>query len=133
MRRLVLAVVIALGGCVEGPSSEALRAARVFPANYRAELLAYLRTFLNDPSDVRNAYVSEPVLTRVQGEERYVNCVRFDAKTASGRYRGTRDHLARYFGGKLEYFLELRPEANDDRCRGAAYQRFPELEQLGRR
>ena len=97
------------------------------------ELIAHLRNFLNDPSNVRNAYVSEPVLTKIQGEERYVNCVRFNAKSASGGYRGNRDHLARYFGGKLEYFLELRPEANDDRCRGADYQPFPELEQLGRR
>jgi len=122
-----------LAGCagVEGPSAETLRAARLYPANYKGELIAYLRTFLNDPH-VRDAYVSEPALTKIQGEERYVNCVRFDAKASSGGYRGSRDHLARYFGGKLEYFMELRPEAKDDRCRKVDYQAFPELEQLGR-
>jgi len=135
MRRLVFLLAVAVSGCagIDGPSPETARAARLFPATYKAELIAYLRNFLNDPSNVRNAYVSEPVLTKIQGEERYVNCVRFNAKSASGGYRGNRDHLARYFGGKLEYFLELRPEANDDRCRGADYQPFPELEQLGRR
>jgi hypothetical protein len=135
MRWLVLLFTGALGGCaaIDGPSPETVRAARLYPANYKAELIAHLRNFLNDPTGVRNAYVSEPVLTKIQGEERYVNCVRFNAKSASGSYRGVRDHMARYFGGKLEYFLELRPEANDDRCRGADYQPFPELEQLGRR
>ena len=133
MGRMALVLAVALGGCVQAPSTETMQASRVFPANYKAELVAYLRTFLNDPTNVRNAYVSEPVLVRLQAEERYVNCVRFDAKSASGGYRGTRDHLARYFAGKLEYFMELRPEANDDRCRSANYQPFPELERMARR
>jgi hypothetical protein len=135
MRGLVLLLALAVGGCAaaDGPSVETVRAARLFPANYKGELIAYLRNFLNDPTNVRNAYVSEPVLMRFQGEERYVNCVRFDAKASTGSYRGTRDHLARYFGGKLEYFLELRPEMRDDRCRSADYQPFPELEQMSRR
>ena len=135
MRALVLLLALVLGGCagIDAPSPETVRAARQFPANYKAELIAYLRNFLNDPTNVRNAFVSEPVLKTFQGEERYVNCVRFNAKSASGGYRGNRDHLARYFGGKLEYFMELRPEANDDRCRSADYQPFPELEQMTRR
>jgi hypothetical protein len=134
MRRL--AVIVALctvAGCADGPSSGVLQTARVFPANYRAELIAYLRNFLNDPTNVRNAYLSEPALTRLQGEERYVTCVRFDAKNSYGGYRGSRDHLATYFGGKLEYFVELRPETGDDRCKTATYGPFPELEKLTRR
>ena len=94
-----LAVMAALGtvaGCAEGPSAGVLQTARVFPANYRAELVAYLRNFLNDPTGVRNAYLSEPALMRLQGEERYVSCVRFDAKNSYGGYRGSRDHLATY-------------------------------------
>jgi len=134
MRALAVVLAIALGGCAtDGPSAETVRAAHLFPTNYRAELLAYLRTFLNDPTNVHSAFVSEPTLIKIQGEERYINCVRFDAKTSSGSYRGSRDYLASYFGGKLEYFVELRPEAKDDRCRSASYQPFPELEQLGRR
>ena len=132
MRRLALLVALVLGGCVDGPTLETLRAARVAPTNYRAELIAYLRNFLNDPTGVRNAYVSEPTLAAFQGEERYFSCVRFDARLSSGRYRGARDHLAVYFGGKLEHFVELRPEAGDERCRSASYVPFPELEQLRR-
>jgi hypothetical protein len=129
----VMAALAAVAGCAEGPSAGVLQTARVFPANYRAELVAYLRNFLNDPTGVRNAYLSEPALMRLQGEERYVTCVRFDAKNSYGGYRGSRDHLATYFGGKLEYFVELRPEAGDERCKAATYGPFPELEKLTRR
>jgi hypothetical protein len=139
MRRLALFLVLApaaaaLAGCagVEGPSAESIQAVHTFPASYKAEVLAYLRTFLNDPTNVHDAYISEPALTRVRGIERYVSCVRFDAKAASGRYRGSRDHLASYYGGKLENFVELRQEASDQ-CRSADYRPFPELQQLGRR
>jgi hypothetical protein len=140
MRRLVPGPILVLAGCagiagcagMQGPSAESMQAARTFPANYKAELLAHLRTFLNDPSQVRNAYLSEPALTRIGGTERYINCVRFDARTSAGTYRGSRDHLASYFDGKLEQFVELRPEASE-RCRSADYQPFPELERLSRR
>ena len=135
MPRLVLLLVLALGGCagLEGPSAESVRAARMFPSDYKGELLAYLRNFLNDPSNVRSAFISPPALTRIQSEERYLSCVRFDARSTTGSYRGSRDHLAVFFGGKLEYFVELRPEARDERCGSAAYEPFPELERLGRR
>jgi hypothetical protein len=133
MRLLAFLVALILGGCADGPSLETVRTARLVPTTYKAELLAYLRNFLNDPTNVRNAYVSEPALGRFQGEERYFSCVRFDARASTGRYRGSRDHLAVYFGGKLEYFVELRPEAGNERCRGAEYVPFPELEKLARR
>ena len=134
MRRLAVLLAIALGGCAtDGPSAGTVRAAHIYPTNYKAELLAYLRTFLNDPTNVHTALVSEPALIKIEGEERYVNCVRFDAKTSSGSYRGSREYLASYFGGKLEYFTELRPEAKHERCKTASYQPFPELEQLSRR
>jgi hypothetical protein len=138
MRRLAFLLLLvpagpALTGCagVEGPSPEAIQAVHTFPTNYKNEVLAYLRTFLNDPTNVHDAYISEPVLTRVRGIERYVSCVRFDAKATSGRYRGARDHLASYYAGKLENFIELRQEAAEQ-CRSANYQPFPELERLTR-
>ena len=129
----VLAALAALAGCADGPSASLVRSARVYPANYRAELLAYLRNFLNDPTNVRNAYLSEPALMKLEGVERYVTCLRFDARNSYGGYRGSRDYLATYFEGKLEYFNELRPEGEDDRCRSATYVPFPELQQLTKR
>jgi len=155
MRWLVIVLALVLGGCAprEVPSAATLQAERTYPANYKAEIMAYLRTFLNDPSNVRNAYVSEPTLIRLQGEDRYINCVRFEAKSGPGSRR-SRDHMAIYFGGKLEHFVDLRgggraekeerdekdekeekdtrSGGKDDNCRSAAYQPFPELEHLTR-
>jgi hypothetical protein len=135
MRGFVVLIAIALGGCAgaEAPSAESVQAARMSPVNYKAELLAYLRTFLNDPSEVRSAFVSEPNLIRIQGTERYVTCLRFDARNSYGGYRGTKDYIATFFAGKLEHFAELRPETREEWCRSAVYQPFPELEKLARR
>ena len=59
--------------------------------------------------------------------ERYVVCVRFDAKGPTGAYTGTREHLAIFLAGKLDQMGLAREE-----CRGAAYEPFPELERLRR-
>jgi len=133
MRWLVVLMALWLGGCADGPTASVMQTARVVPANYRAELLAYLSNFLNDPTGVQNALVSEPALGKFQGEERYFSCVRFNAKSSTGSYRGARDNLALFFGGKLEYFVELRADSQEERCRSANYLPFPELEKLTRR
>jgi hypothetical protein len=122
----------------DGPSPEARVAAweagNVYPANYRAELLAYLRTYLNDPSGVREAQVSEPVLRSVGPGNRYVVCVRFNPRKVGGGYAGAREHMVVYVGGKLDRFVELRGEqqAKGEQCSGATYAAFPELESLTR-
>src|SRR6516162_8537540 len=37
-------------------------AKNLYPRTYRAEIVAYLRTYLNDPSGLREAAISAPVL-----------------------------------------------------------------------
>src|SRR5262245_16489310 len=61
------------------------------PANYKSEILAYMRTYLNDPTGVREAYISEPSLITVGGTQRYVSCLRFNAKNSIGKYEGSKD------------------------------------------
>jgi hypothetical protein len=100
----------------------------VFPARYKAETLAFLRSYLNDPGNIRDAAMSQPVVKPVAGVgPRYVACVRFNARRSDGGYAGGRDHLVVFFGGKLD---RLTPTRED--CRDAAYQPFPELEKLAR-
>jgi len=36
--------------------------ANVYPDNYKADILAFLRTYLNDPAQIRSAAISEPAL-----------------------------------------------------------------------
>jgi len=99
-----------------------------FPADYRNELLSYLRVQLSDPTNVRAAYVTEPALRTFGTESRYAVCVRYNARNSEGRYQGSQDNIAIYYGGRLN---QLR-EATAEQCGAVAYQPFPELEKLKR-
>jgi hypothetical protein len=110
-----------------GPETKGGASVNVFPDNYRAEILAYQRSFLNDPTGIRSAAISQPVLKNVGVGDRYVVCVRFNAKGPTGGYTGVREHLAIFLAGKLDQMGVTR-----EQCSGAAYGPFPELERLTR-
>ena len=65
---MTLLGVALLGGCASdiGPSPAELKAQweaqNVYPQTYKNDLLAFLRTYLNDPTHVRGAVLSQPVL-----------------------------------------------------------------------
>lgn len=133
MRRSVVLLALALASCgktLDQLSTEQHKAdwaaANLYPADYRGELIAYLRTYLNDPTGIREAAISEPALKPVGTGERYVVCVRFNPKRSGGGYAGAKDHLVIYAGGKLDRYLEIAGES----CKDAAYAAFPELERL---
>src|SRR3982751_1192614 len=99
-RMLIVGLFLALAGCATGERDysgpETTRggaSVNVFPENYRAEILAYQRSYLNDPSGIRSAAISQPALRKVGSIERYAACVRFNAKNATGAYAGVREHL----------------------------------------
>ena len=100
----------------------------VFPDNYRAEILAYQRSYLNDPTGIRERGDLAAGAARSVGVgERYVVCVRFNAKDPTGAYAGVREHLAIFLAGKLDQMGVAR-----EQCKDAAYEPFPELERLTR-
>jgi hypothetical protein len=97
-----------------------------YPATYRADLLAFMRTYLNDPRSVRDAAIAEPVQRDVGGKQRYVACVRY---TASGQGdAGAGERAALYLDGRLERLIEKGREL----CAGVTYAPFPEMEKLAR-
>jgi len=136
VRWSALVIALALGACASSGFGERSpeerkadwEAGNVYPANYRAELIAYLRTYLNDPTGIREATISEPALRPAGFGDRYVVCVRFNAKATGGGYAGAKEHLAIYVGGKLDRYLE----AGGETCKAATYAAFPELERLRR-
>ena len=134
-RTLILGLIgLALAGCASGERDysgpETTRggaSVNVFPDNYRAEILAYQRSYLNDPSGIRSAAITQPTLRKIGSIERYMACVRFNAKAAGGTYSGVREYLAIFVAGKLDQMPVTREE-----CKDAAYEPFPELERLTR-
>ncbi len=136
MRFVLLLALLAVGGCASdlGPSPGELKAQweaqNVFPQNYKQDLLAFLRTYLNDPSHIRAAGVSQPQLKTVGAGQRYVACVRYNARNSEGKYAGSADGAAVYVSGKLDRFLDGKQA--QPFCKDAAYAPFPELERLTR-
>jgi hypothetical protein len=125
---LLLALV--LGGCSSLPFSKPAEAPatdpNALPAQYRAEVAAFLRTYLNNPTKVRDAYISPPTLKPYGGATRFVSCVRYDPRDTRNQYMGNEDRIAIFWGGRLNQFLP----GNAEFCAGANYERFPEAEVL---
>ncbi len=143
MRKGALAIAavatlgFALGGCASddvGPSKAELKARwdaqNVYPQGYRQDLLAFLRTYLNEPSGVRAASVSAPVLKEAGPGERYMTCVRYSERKDGG-YAAPKDGVAVYVSGKLDRFFDV-PKEVAPFCKDVAFAPFPELEKLTR-
>lgn len=107
---------------------ESANADQPFPANYKPEILAFLRTYLNNPVGVHEAAIAEPVQRTVGGRARYVSCLRFADRQPDGSYREPRERAVLFVDGRLERII---PNAGKE-CAGVAYAAFPELEKLTR-
>jgi hypothetical protein len=100
----------------------------VLPTNYKPDILEMLHGSLEDPTNVRDAAISEPVLKPVAGSTRYVVCLRFNARDSSGQYTGMKNLAAVYFSGRITQLIN----STDVQCGGVAFQPFPELQKLCR-
>ena len=135
-RAAILMLPIALAACAGGDDSRSIsfmgsggaNTPQPFPTNYRAELLAFMRTYLNNPVGVHDAALVEPVQRDVGGRTRYVSCLRFTARESDGSYREARERAILYVNGRLDRMIENAAEI----CAGAVYAPFPELEKLTR-
>jgi hypothetical protein len=98
------------------------------PVSYRTDVTAFMRTYLNDPVGVRDAYIAEPTLRSLENADRYTVCVRYTARNSSGQYSSSKDILVVFRDGRLDRVIDNGREA----CKEAAYKPFPELEHLQR-
>jgi hypothetical protein len=98
------------------------------PISYRSDITAFMRTYLNDPTRIRQAAVSEPALKDFDNARRYVVCVRYSSRKSDGQYAPVKDSLVLFRDGRLDRIVDNAREA----CKDAAFQPFPELEQLTR-
>jgi hypothetical protein len=130
----ILLLPLTLAGCLESDDTrstsfvESANADQPFPANYKPEILAFLKTYLNNPVGVHEAAMAEPVQRTVNGRLRYVSCLRFAERQSDGSYREPRERAVLFVGGRLDRMIANAAEE----CAGAAYAGFPELEKLTR-
>jgi hypothetical protein len=99
----------------------------LFPTNYKQEILDTLSRTLSDPTNVHDAYISDPVLTPVDKDQLYTACIRFNPRDVyTHEYQGSEDRIAYFYAGHLNQLVKATPE----QCGQAAYKPFPELEKL---
>jgi hypothetical protein len=133
LRSAALALSIAVAGCNSdwlGARDRAATANTTPPGpNYKADVVAFMRTYLNDPTGVRDAFISEPALRPLENVDRYSLCLRYTARKGYGQpYAASKDSLVLFREGRLDRIIDAAKEA----CKDAAYQPFHELEQLKR-
>jgi hypothetical protein len=134
-RVAILLLPIALAACAGSDDARSISytndrgvANQPYPNNYRAELQAFMKTYLNNPVGVHDAAMAEPVQRTVGGRLRYVSCLRFTPRESDGSYHEPRERAVLYVDGRLDHVVENATEI----CAGAVYAPFPELEKLTR-
>jgi hypothetical protein len=131
----ILLLPIALSACAGSDDGKPITftddrgvADQPFPRNYRTEVLAFMKSYLNNPAGVHDAVMAEPVQRTVGGRLRYVTCLRFTPRESDGSYRDPRERAILYVDGRLDRLVENASEP----CAGAVYAAFPDMEKMTR-
>jgi hypothetical protein len=115
-------LAVAVAGCSGsgGPKSGAVSTVdpNTYTANYRTQMVEFLRQSLTSRVDYRGAVISQPVLKTVGDSQRYIVCLRFNGNSQIS------NKVAIYFAGMISQFIDSTPE----QCGDAAYQPFKELD-----
>jgi hypothetical protein len=130
-RRVGLIIIaLALSACAGGHHRTDEEGINAYPTNYKTDILAAMHVYLNDPTAIRDASISEPVLkpATLTTPSRYMLCLRFNPKKTATVYDGMREVAAVFVAGRFDQFIET-PK---DICAGVTYAPFPELEKLSR-
>jgi len=129
---LLFGLTLVLGACSPHRRLDADNAgdngANEYPSNYKSEILAAMHAYLNDPTGIRDAAITEPALkpTGNGSVTRYTVCLKFNRKKNASEYAGEKEIAAIFLAGRFDQFIATP----HDQCAGAAYTPFPELQNL---
>jgi hypothetical protein len=124
---LLSALAVSLLAC-SSDKKQAEENPNVFPSDYKNEILTTLTSSLDDPTNIRSAYITDPFIRPAGKEERYVVCVRSDSRNVARHYTGITDRIGYFYNGHLNQLVD----ATKEQCGNIAYKPFPELEKLCR-
>jgi hypothetical protein len=134
-RAAILLLPIALAACASSDESKSITytddrgvSNQPFPNSYRAEILAFMKTYLNNPVGVKDATIADPVQRMIGGRLRYVTCLRFTARETDGSYREPRERAVLFVDGRLDRVIENASEP----CAGLPLAPFPDMEKMTR-
>ena len=116
-------LAIALGACA---AQDIKIEENILPTDYKPKIVARLAFQLENLKGIRDAYIAEPALRPRGAFDRYIVCIRFDARDRQDQYQGNKEYAAFYYQGQLTQIVD----ANREMCDGALYRPFPELERF---
>ena len=122
---LLISLMVVLGACGHHlfPDRDEIN---VYPTNYKSDILGAMHTYLNNPTGIRDAAISEPTLKSSGTVNRYVACLRFTPKKNTSEYGGTKEIAVVFMRGRPDRFVDL-PKTE---CTGVTYAAFPELQKV---
>src|SRR5262249_52598746 len=118
---------LSLAACLESGTSVTESESKRYPVTYQADIVAFMRSYLNDPTNIRDPALSEPSFQQIGPEQRYVVCLRFNAKGAGGTYARLQDNLVIFVAGRLDRMVPAQARSTP-----ASYHPSPELSRLSR-
>jgi len=132
---MVMLLPIALAACAGGDDGGSISYTsdrgginQPIPTDYRPQLLAFMKTYLNDPVGVHDAMMAEPVERPIDGQQRSVSCLRYTPRESNGSYGQLRERAIVFVDGRLDHVVENAGEI----CAGVTYAPFPALEKMTR-
>jgi hypothetical protein len=132
---LLIGAALLLGACGHHRPDQAAVEQNINaePTSYKADIVAAMHAYLNDPTGVRDASISEPTLrpATMTMPARYIGCVRYNAKKTATVYAGTHEMAAVFLAGRFDQFVD-QPKETKELCAGVTYAPFPELEKMTR-
>ena len=110
------AFFLALSGCSQFGKPEEKPEPNIYPANYKKDLLAYLREKSDVLVNASATYISTPALKQFGSESRYFVCLRIDDQN------GRKEKFVVFYGELINQFVD----STSAQCGAAAYQSVPE-------
>jgi hypothetical protein len=135
---MFIVLALLLGACAhhqrsEGGAYGGEEGINAYPQSYKSDIEAAMHAYLNDPTGIQDAVISQPVLkpASLSMPERYVACLRFNAKKSATVYAGIKEVAAVFLAGRFDHFIDT-PKEEQELCADATYAPFPELQTLSR-
>ena len=102
-----LFVALALAACSVDSKKDTEPEPNIVPTNYKQEILDTLLKTLDDPTNVREALISDPELRTAGADPALYNLCALQLRTIFKRYYvGSQDRIAYFFAGHLNQLVE---------------------------
>src|SRR5262249_50855479 len=99
---LLILATLWIVGCTSDPAKVE---DNPFPTDYKKMVLTIVMNNQSpDPTNIRDAAISEPVVRPVENVTRYVACVRYNPRNEKREYSGITERIIYFYQGHITQF-----------------------------